>query len=234
VIHFKTGNYSRSPAGRTLNQRLPFFDCGTIKSPPSPPYQYSEFDACAPLRCGYAWNVLHKRRSAASSLRSVILLLLPPRSPIHVQGVEFRLLRGPQRENRSAIDLDTVFRHRLQPTSSGAQAQFVAYSNDVISVSKIALVGKNGLVVALAFDRNALIHGWPCSTDGTRQWSQRLSELSELSDQRERVVAAGEGQSFFSDVAHTLGRVVGLRFLGAGLEQPTGRLIHRSATLATT
>jgi hypothetical protein len=86
VIHFKTGTYSPSPAGRTLNQRLPFFYCGTIKSPPSRPYQYSEF--------------------------------------------------------------------------GDAQAQFVAYSNDVSSVSKIALVGRNGLVVALAFDRNALIHGW--------------------------------------------------------------------------
>jgi len=48
--------------------------------------------------------------------------------------------------------LDSVFRHRLLPSSSDAQAQFVAYSNDVISVSKIALVGKNGLVVALAFE----------------------------------------------------------------------------------
>jgi len=162
VIHFKAGTYSPSPAGRTLNQRLPFFYCGTIKSPPERPCQYSAFDACAPLLCGYAWKVLHKRRSAASSLHSVILLLLPPRSPIHAQGVEFRLLRGPQREDRSAIDLDSVFRRGLQPTSSDAQAQFVAYSNDVISVSKIALVGKNGLVVALAFDRNALIHGWAC------------------------------------------------------------------------
>jgi hypothetical protein len=114
VIHFKTGTYSPSPAGRTLNQRLPFFYCGTIKSPPSRPYQYSEF--------------------------------------------------------------------------GDAQAQFVAYSNDVSSVSKIALVGRNGLVVALAFDRNALIHGWACSTDGTRRCSQRLSQPS---DQRERVVAAG-------------------------------------------
>jgi hypothetical protein len=96
-----------------------------------------------------------------------------------VQGVEFRLLRGPQRQDRSAIDLDTVFRHRLQPTSSDAQAQFLAYSNDVISVSKIARVDKNGLVVALAFDRNALIHGWACSTDGARQWSQRLSQPSD-------------------------------------------------------
>jgi hypothetical protein len=83
-----------------------------------------------------------------------------------VQGVEFLLLRGPQRQDRSAIDLDTVFRHGLQPASSDAQAQFVAYSNDVISVSKIDLVGKNRLVVALAFDRNAPIHGWACSTDG--------------------------------------------------------------------
>jgi hypothetical protein len=102
-------------------------------------------------------GVARLRRCIASS--SCSFRLGPP---IHVRGAEFRLLRGPQREDRSAIDSDAVFRHRLQPTSSDAQAQFVVYSNDVISVSKIALVGKNGLVVALAFDRNALIHGWAC------------------------------------------------------------------------
>jgi hypothetical protein len=113
---------------------------------------------CADTRGKSCTNgVARLRRSIASS--SCSFRLGPP---IHAQGVEFRLLRGPQREDRSAIDLDSVFRRGLQPTSSDAQAQFVAYSNDVISVSKIALVGKNGLVVALAFDRNALIHGWAC------------------------------------------------------------------------